>query len=207
MGEVATYYTRPMAGPREMARLVQRYVSAERGEPAIPGCPLTPWSQPLEVDRLADREADVDFAVSLAELSGLRALRAGLAGSVRGRAQFGREEGVLVGDVRLSGRAILQCQRCLQPMEVPLEAHSRIALVSSEAEAGRVPGEREPVLAPGGRISIAELLTEELLLLLPIVPLHEAGERCAAEPAPAEQAAGGPETHRPFANLGDLLKR
>ena len=40
---------------------------------------LTPWSQPLEVERLADAGADVDFAVPLTELSGLRALRAGVA--------------------------------------------------------------------------------------------------------------------------------
>ncbi len=168
---------------------------------------MTPWSQPLEVDRLADHGADVDFAVPLTELSGLRALRAGLGGNLHGSAHFGREEGVPVADVRFSGSATLQCQRCLQAMELPLEAESRIALVDSEAEAGRIPDEREPVLAPGGRISIAELLTEELLLLLPIVPLHEARTRCAAESAAAEPPASRGETHRPFAHLGDLLKR
>jgi DUF177 domain-containing protein len=168
---------------------------------------LTPWSQPLEVDRLADGGADVDFAVPLAELSGLRSLRAGVAGNVRGRAHFGREEGMPVADLKFSGTVTLQCQRCMQPMERPLEAASRIALIGSEAEAGQAPLEREPVLAPGGRISIGELLTEELLLLLPIVPLHEDRERCAGESAATERAPPGGETHRPFANLADLLKR
>ena len=167
---------------------------------------MTPWSQPLEVDRLADRGADIDFAVPLAELSGLRTLRAGLAGSVQGRVHFGREEGLPVADLRFSGGVSLQCQRCLQPMEQPVEVDSRIALVGSEAEGGRVPTEREPVLAPGGRISIGELLTEELLLVLPIVPLHADLERCRGEAAPAGRTFQG-ETHRPFANLGDLLKR
>jgi uncharacterized metal-binding protein YceD (DUF177 family) len=83
---------------------------------------------------------------------------------------------------------------------------SQIALIASEEEASRVPAEREPVLAAGGRISIGELLTEELLLLLPIVPLHEERE-CASEPAAAERGAPGGETHRPFANLANLLKR
>jgi uncharacterized protein len=167
---------------------------------------LTPWSQPLEVDRLADRGADIDFAVPLAELSGLRALRAGLAGSVQGRVHFEREEDLPVADLRFSGTVRLQCQRCLQPMEQAVEADSRIALVGSEAQAGRVPPEREPVLAPDGRISIGELLTEELLLVLPIVPLHEDRGRCSGEAAPTERAFQG-ETQRPFANLGDLLKR
>ena len=167
---------------------------------------MTPWSEPLEVDRLADGGADVDFAVPLAELAGLRSLRAGVGGSLQGHARFAREQGMPVADLAFSGTVSLQCQRCLQPMERPLERVSRIALIASEDEAGRVPVEREPVLAPGGRISIGELLTEELLLLLPIVPLHEERE-CASELAPAERAAAGGETHRPFANLADLLKR
>jgi uncharacterized protein len=168
---------------------------------------LRPWSQPLEVARLADGGADVDFAVPLAELSGLRSLRAGVAGTVSGRAHFSRVEGMPVADLSVSGTAMLQCQRCLQPMEWPLEATSRIALIATEDEAARVPSEREPVLAPGGRISIGELLTEELLLLLPIVPLHEDRERCAGEPAAAVPAPPDGETHRPFAKLADLLKR
>ena len=167
---------------------------------------MTPWSQPLDVDRLADSAADVDFAVPLAELAGLRSLRAGVGGSVRGRAHFAREQDVPVADLTFSGTVRLECQRCLQPMERSLERESRIALIASEEEAARVPPEREPVLAPGGRISVGELLMEDLLLLLPIVPLHEMGE-CAAKSAAAEREPSGGETHRPFANLADLLKR
>jgi uncharacterized metal-binding protein YceD (DUF177 family) len=91
-------------------------------------------------------------------------------------------------------------------MERSLERVSRVALIASEDEAGRVPLEREPVLAAGGQISIGELLTEELLLLLPIVPLHEERE-CASKPAAAERARGSDETHRPFAYLADMMKR
>jgi uncharacterized protein len=167
---------------------------------------LTPWSEPLEVDRLADGGADVDFTVPLSELAGLRSLRAGVGGDLHGHAHFAREQGMPVADVGFSGTVSLQCQRCLQPMERSLERVSRIALIASQEEAARVPAEREPVLAPGGRISIGELLTEELLLLLPIVPLHEERE-CASKPKAAERAAAGDETHRPFANLADLLKR
>jgi uncharacterized protein len=112
-----------------------------------------------------------------------------------------------VADLSFSGTVTLQCQRCLQPMERPLETVSRIALIASEEGAARVPSEREPVLAAGGRISVGELLTEELLLLLPIVPLHEDRARCTNEPEAATPPPPGGETHRPFANLADLLKR
>ena len=167
---------------------------------------MASWSEPLEVDRLADGAADVDFAVPLAELAGLRALRGGVAGVVRGRAHFAREQSMPVADLVYSGTVSLQCQRCLQPMERSLERVSHIALIASEDEADRAPAEREPVRAPGGRISIGALLTEELLLLLPIVPLHE-GHECARESAAAEREASEGETHRPFENLADLLKR
>jgi uncharacterized protein len=166
---------------------------------------LPPWSRPLEVDRLADGGADVDFAIPLAELSGLRPQRAGVAGTVRGRAHFTRERGLAVARLTLEGSAILECQRCMQPLQLALNSQVRVALLHSEAEAARVPEELEPVLAPGGRISIGELITEELLLSLPIVPLHAGEEGCAPAPeaAPAPQA----DTHRPFAQLAELLKR
>jgi uncharacterized protein len=163
-----------------------------------------PWSSPLEVDRLADGGADVDFAIPLAELSGLHPQRPGVSGKVEGRVHFRRERGFAVAALTLKGRATLECQRCMQPMELPLSAQVRVALVDSEAQAARVPQDLEPVLAPGGRISIAALITEELLLSLPIVPLHAGEGGCGLEPA---VAAGSIETHRPFAQLADLLKR
>ena len=177
LGTPRTYYTRPMSPP---------------------------WSKPLEVDRLADGAAVVDCEVPLAELPGLRALRGGVTGSVQAHARFGREQGLAIAGLSLKGRATLECQRCLQPLEVPLDAQARIALLASEADAGKVPDDLEPVLAANGRTSMGEIITEELLLTLPIVPLH-ADERCASSAQPA--AAPASETHRPFAGLGELMKR
>jgi uncharacterized protein len=164
-----------------------------------------PWSRPLDIDRLADGAADVDFAVALAELGGLRPQRPEVGGSVTGRVHFGRERGFAVAELALEGSAELQCQRCMQPLQFPLQARVKLALLNAPEEAGRVPEELEPVLMSGGRISLGELITEELLLSLPLVPLHEDPQCAAARPeapvAPDEQ------THRPFAQLADLLKR
>jgi uncharacterized protein len=165
---------------------------------------MATWSRPLDVDRLADSGAEVDFAISLAELPGLRT---GVTGNVTGKARFARTEGLAMARLVARASATLECQRCMQPMSVNLETDVRVALVASEAEVARVPEELEPVLAPGGRISIGELITEELLLALPIVALHGEGE-CAAAPAPAAADAGRAEdTHKPFARLAELMKR
>jgi uncharacterized protein len=163
-----------------------------------------PWSRPLEVDRLADGGAEVDFAVPLAELPGVAA---GVAGRVAGRARFARTRGLPVAELTVRGAATLECQRCMQPMSVPIDTTVKVALVASEADVARVPPELEPMLAPEGRISIAELITEELLLTLPIVALHREGEPCAARPAETAAGAQAQDTHKPFARLADLLRR
>src|SRR5262249_62115763 len=98
------------------------------------------------------------------------------------------------------------CKRALQPRGGWVGRVSHIALIESEDEAGRAPAEREPVLAPGGRISVGELLTEELLLLLPIVPLHEERE-CGSKPAAADRAAPGGATHPPVGQPRGPVKR
>lgn len=164
-----------------------------------------PWSKPLEVDRLADGAAEIDFAVPLQELAGLRSLQGGVGGEVQGRANFTRQRGLTVAHLGVRGSAMLECQRCLRPMEFPVDSQVRVALVATEADAARVPEDLEPMLAPGGRISIAELITEELSLSLPIVPLHEEEHACAAGSAAAEVVTEVTQT--PFAQLARLMKR
>jgi uncharacterized protein len=168
---------------------------------------LPPWAKPLDVDRLADDAAAVDFAIPLDELSGLRCAGAPVGGRVNGRVHFAREQGLTVAQLGLTGTATLECQRCMKPMERALDVKSRMALIASDADAARVPATLEPVLAEGGRISIGALVTEELLLTLPIVPLHESGDACAAAADAQSKAPAGGETHKPFARLAELLKR
>jgi uncharacterized metal-binding protein YceD (DUF177 family) len=66
-----------------------------------------------------------------------------------------------------------------------------------------VPPELETALAPAGRIALAELVEEELMLALPAAPRHEEGQCPAARPEARENEAS--EVQRPFANLGELL--
>ncbi|HUI59945.1 MAG TPA: YceD family protein [Steroidobacteraceae bacterium] len=168
-----------------------------------------PWSKPLDVERLADGETDIDFEVPLAELPRLCSRLIGVAGVVRGRAHFARESGFPVAELTLEGTATLTCQRCLGPVSEPVNSSAHVALIASEADAGRVPEHLEPVLAQGGRISAGELVEEELLLGLPIVPLHARAEECSPEAAAPRESVEHPEqtTQRPFEQLGELLKR
>ncbi len=168
-----------------------------------------PWSRPLDIDRLADGEADIDFAVPLAELPRLRSQLASVEGLVRGRVHFTRESGFVVADLTMSGEATLVCQRCLQAMVEPVSSSVRVALITAESDVSRVPEHLEPVLAAGGRITAGELVEEELLLALPIVPLHGESSDCAVRAVGRAEGAPEPEqsTQKPFAQLDQLLKR
>ena len=167
-----------------------------------------PWSQPLDVDRLARGEAVIDFDVPLAELARLKSRIPAIGGSVHGSARFGQQSRFAVAELALAGTATLQCQRCMQAMELSVDSTTRVALILTEADAADVPEELEPVLARDGRISAGELVEEELLLALPIVPLHEELSECAVPPTAPLVAGEAPEhvTQRPFEGLGDLLR-
>lgn len=115
----------------------------------------------------------------------------------------------LEGTVR--ARPWLVCQRCLNAYEHPLESSFQVAFVASEDDTANVPEGYEGVAAPNGRIALAALVEDELLLALPLVPLHAEPEQCAAQPEPGvpeaapEEMAPQQPTQRPFADLRMLL--
>ena len=63
----------------------------------------------------------------------------------------------------------------------------------------------ELVVTRGGRISLAELVEEELLLALPLAPMHGEGQGCSVKPA-AESGPASEPKQRPFAGLRELMK-
>jgi uncharacterized protein len=158
------------------------------------------WSKLLDVGPLADAGAQVDFSIPLREFPRLLPLLAGPEGEARGRVEFSREGRVAVAEVTVAADLTLLCQRCLAPLKWPVQSRGRAALVATVAEDERVPETLETVLAPEHRISTRDLVEEELLLALPLVPRHE-DDKCAGDRAAAD------ETHKPFAQLSELFKR
>lgn len=107
----------------------------------------------------------------------------------------------------------LECQRCLQPMALPLRVERRFRFVHGEEEAARLDEELDDdVLALAPRFDLLALVEDELLLALPLVPRHDV---CPALPAalrpesgghaPADEEAGQRRDH-PFAALAALKR-
>ncbi len=67
----------------------------------------------------------------------------------------------------------LTCQRCLQPMSAPLSLDRRLRFVQGEAQAEALDADSDDdVLALSRWMSLRELVEDELLLGLPLVPRH-----------------------------------
>jgi len=164
-----------------------------------------------DVGKLADSRAVFEFETPVSALPGLPPeFKSDGDPLVRVQVCFGREQALARAEIRLEAQLQLICQRCMQRMPLPVRTDSRVLVVESEREADEVPTGWETYLAPEGRLSLEALAAEELLLALPIVPLHEAGEACVNEQpvpeTPPAHAAGAGNTTRPFADLRELLQ-
>ena len=147
------------------------------------------WSKARDLAKLAETRAHFEFEIPLGDLPGIPEEFSTAEGPVRLWLQFGREQGLAAVHVRLNAVLEPLCQRCLSPMRWAVAADSHLALVASEAQAAGVPEEWETFLAPDGHATLAAVAAEELLLALPLVPRHAAGERCV--PAGALPAGSG----------------
>jgi uncharacterized protein len=169
-----------------------------------------------DVRKLAESHAAFEFEIPVAELPDMPPEFGAGDGQVQAQVRFGREQGFAVADVELRGQLQVICQRCMAPMQLMVAARSPVLVVETEREAEEAPAGWETFLAPEGRLSLAALVAEEVLLAIPIVPLHDAGLGCAAATpdapvaTPAGPAAAAVEegaTVRPFADLKALLER
>lgn len=113
----------------------------------------------------------------------------------------------------LAAELPLTCQRCLQPLLGPVHVERRFRFVSDEDEAEREDeAAEEDVLALTARLDLAELVEDELILALPIVPRHEvcpaplpSARVPAVDPLSVADPAQ-PERPHPFAALAALRR-
>lgn len=170
------------------------------------------WSRRAPVDTLVGTEAVIDFQIPFAELPRVSRELAGTNGEAIGKVCFSRQLGQSVADLEVSAQPEVVCQRCMQPMRWPVQVNSRIALVSDYDAADRVPEGLEVFLVEADSVSVRDLVDEEVMLALPHVARHGEDSECAGREmqlpgheAGADEAPS--DVQKPFAQLGELLKR
>jgi uncharacterized protein len=167
----------------------------------------TALPQRLDLARLADARAVLDGELPLARLDRLVPLLARVDGVVRAHLEFARDLKREVVRGRVESELVLTCQRCFGEVTVPVVAELDLIRVADEDDAEALADGRDPLVAPNREVEMSVLLEDELLLALPIVPLHGDAADCRRIDAGAAVGAVPDEKGNPFAALAALKKK
>ena len=133
----------------------------------------------IEPMRLADKGARLQGDLQLSKMTRLAPLLQEQAGTVSVDISFSKnDEGIQCINGNVKAQLKVLCQRCLEPMEIPVCVDLRLELTDTLTAEPRIYDNYEPLLVTAETLSLVELVEDELLLALPISPMHPEGE-CA----------------------------
>lgn len=109
----------------------------------------------------------------------------------------------------LSAQLMIVCQRCMNPMQYPLDVSFELVVADGPEEARLLADELELLVVEDDSVSPLDIIEDELLLALPFVSMHRP-EECSIQPenmvigdeiAPEQEDS---ERENPFAVLAQL---
>ncbi|TAA48247.1 23S rRNA accumulation protein YceD [Corallincola luteus] len=117
-------------------------------------------------------------------------------------------QGLAVVDASIKASLTLTCQRCNETFEQEFEVHSQFCPITAKVNVDELPDAYEPVeLDENGEVELHTLVEDELMLAVPIVPMHDDADcpqssktMVFGEIEPAD------ERPNPFAILNSLKK-
>lgn len=148
---------------------------------------------------LGERGARLSGVLPLKAMPRLAQVCLNEAGEARVDLTFDRSEGHEVHTMRGAIDATVRatCQRCLEPMELRFHAQAELMFVRPLAGAASVAEDAE-VIEVDKPLVLSELIEDELLLAMPMIPMHEF-EACPAKDYGAVKRG----KRNPFAALKD----
>lgn len=155
---------------------------------------LDPWAY-------AEKHRHVRGELDLERLDRLAGSLLERRGSVAIDLHFARDGRIpcITGSVTAS--LVLECQCCMEPMAWPVSAAVSLGVVRTVDEALLLPDSMEALIVGAEEgVSLADIVQDELLLAIPVVPRHP---DCRLAVAPATAAAERPH---PFAALAQFKK-
>ena len=164
---------------------------------------------PDRLDLLAMAEAGrvLRGPVALASLERLLPALVSQDGELQVEMDLGRDpDGTRYLAGTIQGTVQLECQRCLEAMVLPLDLKFRLGLVQDQEAARQLPDRYEALLVTAEPARVADIVSDEVLLALPIVPMHDDRAECRALMS-EYQSPGGPQRENPFAVLAELKQK
>lgn len=131
----------------------------------------------INILRETDHGSDFTGSIDIKAMPRLVELLYNDSGSVQVDLQFGRnDEKMRYVKGHLNGPLNLVCQRCLKPMEFIIDDDINLSPVLSDGQAKALPSHCDPVLVEREGQELWPIIEDELILRLPIVPLHDTSE-------------------------------
>jgi uncharacterized protein len=161
----------------------------------------------LDLYAMAEAGRELRGRIELASLERVLPLLSSTEGMLQVSLELGKShDGTRYVSGSIGGVLTLQCQRCLESMEYPLDVNFQLGLVHSQEEMSKLPDRFEPLLISQEPTSIADLVSDEVLLTLPIVPVHTDMKQCH-ELAADYNAPDAGQRENPFAVLAQLKQK
>lgn len=141
--------------------------------------PMSDKLIPEHVDpyRYAEQDLHLDGAVKLIDMQRLNATRPTPPAEERAMVSlhFGQDEqGMTYLKGHIEANLGLQCQRCLEMFNYEIMSDFALGIVKSLAEEKALPDQYEPAMVQeDGQLALRDLIEDELILNLPIIPRHE----------------------------------
>jgi uncharacterized protein len=149
---------------------------------------LHAWYSLRDLESLANRGVTLGGELTIGKLTRLKSLLHSDDGSVSATLRFRqRTDGWLETELGIRATVELVCQRCLEPFRYELADTAHVVLADAASAPAAVPAGFEPFELEDGRLHPAELVEEELIVAIPLVPKHERIEDCGSV---ARQLAG-----------------
>jgi uncharacterized protein len=136
---------------------------------------------PERLDLLACAEAGrtLQGHIELARLERVLPLLNSADGELQVQLELGKDtEGTRYLEGHISGAVELQCQRCLESISLPLELSFRLGIVTSHEAATRLHARYEPLVAGSEPALVADIVSDEVMLAMPLVPVHADAGAC-----------------------------
>lgn len=132
-----------------------------------------PFPRQGDPRKFAQQGVTLEGFIPVAELPRLVAAAEASSGEITVELAFSiNEEGKRVVTGNAQGDVSLVCQRCLEPVSVPVECDISLAIVWDEEAAKALPDYLDPWITGEGVADFYEMIEEELLLNLPAVAYH-----------------------------------
>jgi len=155
----------------------------------------------------AERRSILSGSLKIASLERLSSAVSENSGNILVELQFDKLGKYAVVSGQITTVLQLECQSCLQQLEWAIDAPIKLAVVSSIQEADQLEIDCEPLLFNGDKISLNELIEDEILLMLPDYPKHDYDCIVRRHSKDAEfDDSKQDRTHNPFSVLANLKK-